>query len=106
MVPLGHVISLSTISTVPWVPLVQTLGHNRLRYWVVSDVEDDPSSRCTTVMGWSRSNPGFKALISAWFHRVISRLNIFARVHPSRSISPCEVGTERKNAMPPMTNGI
>ena len=30
---------------------VKTVGHSSLRYFVESDVEDEPSTRCTTVMG-------------------------------------------------------
>ena len=98
-VPAGQVI-------VEPVPSVQSAGHVASMYAVKPAVDDEPLTRCTTLMGSDGSvTPVLSALMSSWSHVVICALKIFASTHAVRCTDAPPTGAEWNTPMPPSANG-
>ena len=98
-VPAGQVI-------VEPVPSVQSAGHVASMYAVKPAVDDEPLTRCTTLMGSDGSvTSALSALMSSWSHVVICALKIFASTHAVRCTDAPPTGAEWNTPMPPSANG-
>ena len=88
------------------VPSVQSAGHVASMYAVKPAVDDEPSTRCTTLMGSDGSVTSvLSALMSSWSHVVICALKIFASTHAVRCTDAPPTGAEWNTPMPPSANG-
>ena len=98
-VPAGQVI-------VEPVPSVQSNGHVASMYAVKPAVDDEPLTRCTTLMGSDGSVTSvLSALMSSWSHVVICPLKIFASSQAVRCTDAPPTGAEWNTPMPPSANG-